>query len=75
MPTHKLDTGQFAPWNHLSSEIFMHIGNLLAELELAYKESDVWRGTEHERGGILANPISFLNRDIRLTSDSKDPYV
>ena len=53
----------------------MHIGDLLVELEAAYKEADVWRGTEHEREGILADPFAFINRDLRLTSDSGDPYV
>jgi hypothetical protein len=75
MPTHKLDTGQFAPWSHLHTEFFMHIGNLLAELEAAYKEADVWRGTEHEREGILVDRFSFITRDLRLTPDSGNPYV
>lgn len=75
MPAHKLDTDPYAPWNHLSSKFFMHIGNLLAELEAAYKEADILRGTELEAGGILVNPLFFINRDIRLTPDCKDPYV
>lgn len=75
MPAHKFDTDPYAPWNHLSSKFFMHIGNLLAELEAAYKEADILRGTELEAGGILVNPLFFINRDIRLTPDCKDPYV
>jgi len=53
----------------------MHIGDLLAELEAAYKEADVWRGTEHEREGILVDQFSFITRDLRLTSDSGNPSV
>jgi hypothetical protein len=75
MPTHELDTGQFAPWNHLSSEFFMHIGDVLAELEAAYKEADTLRGTELERGGVLANEFSFYSREMRLTSDAADLYM
>jgi hypothetical protein len=75
MPTNKLDTDSYAPWNHLSSKFFMHIGNLLAELELAYKEANIWRSTEHERGGILANQLSFYSREMRLASETADPYV